>query len=96
MGIYRFVAILSVVALASCGQSPQEMGDTTLSKISPWHSLTETEINEAATAATNTFGEGIVFNRISLTEPDKTEARSWQVGDKAARGADIIWRRYYI
>ena len=92
MGINRALAGLSVAVLASCGQSSPETADTTPMAMSPWHSLTETEINEAAAAVSNTFGKGIVFNRISLTEPNKTKARAWQAGDKASRGADIVYR----
>ena len=56
MGIYRVLAVLSVVALTSCGQSTQEIGDNAATAMSPWHSLTESEINEAATAASDAFG----------------------------------------
>ncbi|MGB1335977.1 MAG: hypothetical protein ACPG8D_08665, partial [Luminiphilus sp.] len=92
MGIYRVLAVLSVVVLTSCGQSSQEIGDNAATAMSPWHSLTESEINEAATAASDAFGEGILFNRISLTEPNKNTARTWRVSDQAARGADIVYR----
>ena len=92
MGINRVLAVLSVVALVSCGQSSRETVDTTSTTMSPWHSLTEAEINEAAAAVSITFGEDIVFNRISLTEPNKAKARAWQASDKAARGADIVYR----
>ena len=70
MGINRVLAVLSVAVLASCGQSLQEADNNTPTTMSPWHSLTETEINEAAAAVSDAFGEGILFNRISLTEPD--------------------------
>ena len=92
MGINRVLAVLSVAVLASCGQSSRETGNNTPTTTSPWHSLTETEINEAAAAVSEAFGEGILFNRISLTEPDKNEARTWQAGDTATRGADIVYR----
>ena len=85
MGIYRVVAIVSFVVLASCGQNSQEAGSNAPTTLSPWHSLTETEINEAAAAVNDAFGEGVLFNRISLTEPDKNKARAWQTGDQAAR-----------
>ena len=92
MGTNRVLAVLSVAVLASCGQSSQEAGNNTPTTTSPWHSLTETEINEAAAAVSEAFGEGILFSRISLTEPDKNEARTWQAGDTATRGADIVYR----
>ena len=92
MGINRVLAVLSIAVLASCGLNSPETADTAPSAMSPWHSLTEREINEAADAASDAFGEGILFNRISLTEPNKTEARIWQAGDTAARGADIVYR----
>ena len=75
MEINRVLAVLSIVALVSCGQSSRETVDTTSTTMSPWHSLTATEISEAAAAANKALGEGIIFNRISLTEPDKTDAR---------------------
>ena len=92
MRIYRVVAIVSFMVLASCGQSSQQAANNAPTTKSPWHSLTETEINEAATAVNGAFGEDVLFNRISLTEPDKSKARAWQTGDQAARGADIVYR----
>ena len=92
MGIYRVVAIVSFVVLIGCDQSSQQAGNNAPTTTSPWHSLTETEINEAAAAVSDVFGEGILFNRISLTEPDKNKARAWQEGDSATRGADIVYR----
>ena len=92
MGINRVLAVLSIVALVSCGQSSRETVDTTSTTMSPWHSLTATEISEATAAANKVLGEGIIFNRISLTEPDKTDARGWRAGEKANRGADIVYR----
>ena len=59
MGINRVLAVLSVAVLASCGQSSRETGNNTPTTTSPWHSLTETEINEAAAAVSEAFGEGI-------------------------------------
>ena len=92
MRIYSVVAIVSFVVFTGCGQSSQQAGNNASAATSPWHSLTETEINEAAAAVNDAFGEGILFNRISLTEPDKNKARAWQAGDTATRGADIVYR----
>ena len=57
MGINR-VAVLSVAVLASCGQSSQEAGNNAPTTMSPWHSLTETEINEAAAAVNGCVWRG--------------------------------------
>jgi hypothetical protein len=61
MGINRVLTVLGVLALTSCGQSPQEMASNTPTTKSPWHSLTEKEINEAAAAASYAFGTVIVL-----------------------------------
>jgi Cu2+-containing amine oxidase len=89
MEMSRVLAVLSVAVLASCGQSSPETADTAPNAMSPWHSLTESEINEAVAAASDAFGEGILFNRISLTEPDKNKARAWRAGDQVTRGGII-------
>ena len=86
MKFYQLVVILNVLALASCSQS------TTPTTLSPWHSLTAAEINEASTAVSEAVGPGIIFNRISLTEPDKTHARSWEAGNSSPRSADVVYR----
>ena len=62
MRIYSVVAIVSFVVFTGCGQSSQQAGNNASATTSPWHSLTETEINEAAAAVNDAFGEGILFN----------------------------------
>ena len=42
--------------------------------ISPWHSLTEVEVQEAAAAVMDSTDDTVFFSRFSLLEPDKEEA----------------------
>ena len=75
--------------MSACGGAESDVPPV---EKSPWQSLTEQEINEASRAVSESLGPGILFNRISLTEPDKNKARAWQEGDSATRGADIVYR----
>ena len=60
--------------------------------LSPWHGLTEEEINEAAAAVVQASSESPLFNRISLAEPKKSEALRWSPGTEALRAADVRFR----
>ena len=60
--------------------------------LSPWHGLTEEEINEAAAAVVQASSESPLFNRISLAEPKKSEALRWSPGTDALRAADVRFR----
>ena len=59
---------------------------------SPWHSLTSDEITEAVSALRASVGDEIMFNRVSLLEPVKSDALAWESGTTAGRGADLIYR----
>jgi hypothetical protein len=45
---------------------------------SPWDSLSATEIEQAAAAVKARHGNDVLFNRISLQQPLKRQALSWQ------------------
>ena len=60
--------------------------------ISPWHSLTETEIREVSAAVLASSDDPIIFNRISLLEPEKEQAILWTGTEPGRRGADILYR----
>ena len=60
--------------------------------ISPWHSLTETEIHEASASVLASSDDAIIFNRISLLEPEKEQAILWTGTEPGRRGADILYR----
>ena len=60
--------------------------------ISPWHSLTETEIREASASVLASSDDPIIFNRISLLEPEKEQAILWTGTEPGRRGADILYR----
>ena len=85
--------------LASCAQpSNQSSGKNESSEamaakeLSPWHSLTSDEITEAVSALRASVGDEIMFNRVSLLEPVKSDALAWKSGATAGRGADLIYR----
>ena len=85
--------------LAGCAQpSNQSSGKNESSEamaakeLSPWHSLTSDEITEAVSALRASVGDEIMFNRVSLLEPVKSDALAWESGATAGRGADLIYR----
>lgn len=61
-------------------------------QLSPWHSLTAVEIEQASAAVKSRHGEQIIINRISLRQPDKADALAWVPDQTALRGADITFR----
>ena len=81
---------ISLTLLAAC--VPEKHQADLTSTLSPWHSLTAEEIREVAAAVTESVDGTLVFNRISLLEPDKSQALSWQTDTNAARGADVLYR----
>ena len=92
MGLYQRAVILTILVLAGCGQSSTQTQEISSVVLSPWHSLTAVEINEASAAVSSAFGSDVIFNRISLTEPDKERARSWKAGQSSPRSADVVYR----
>lgn len=92
MGLYQRAVILTILVLAGCGQSSTQTQEISSAVLSPWHSLTAVEINEASAAVSSAFGSDVIFNRISLTEPDKERARSWEAGQSSPRSADVVYR----
>lgn len=92
MGLYQRAVILTILVLAGCGQSSTQTQEIPSAVLSPWHSLTAVEINEASAAVSSAFGSDVIFNRISLTEPDKERARSWKAGQSSPRSADVVYR----
>ena len=92
MGLYQRAVILTILVLAGCGQSSTQTQEIPSAVLSPWHSLTAVEINEASAAVSSAFGSDVIFNRISLTEPDKERARSWKARQSSPRSADVVYR----
>ena len=92
MGLYQRAVILTILVLAGCGQSSTQTQEISSAVLSPWHSLTAVEINEASAAVSSAFGSDVIFNRISLTEPDKERARSWKARQSSPRSADVVYR----
>ncbi len=85
--------IIIILALAAYWLSGR--GEPTLTSatdLSPWDTLTAAEITTAAAAVRAQHGEDVRFNRISLRQPDKAVALSWQAGQPALRGAEIVFR----
>jgi primary-amine oxidase len=83
---------ISLTLLAACTPEKYQADLTDKSTLSPWHSLTAKEIREVAAAVTESVDGTLVFNRMSLLEPDKSQALSWQTDTNAARGADVLYR----
>ncbi len=83
---------ISVALLGACSGDQQNETSDAARAISPWHSLTEAEVREAATAVMDSTDDAIVFNRVSLLEPDKKQAITWQGTEPARRGADVLYR----
>ena len=70
----------------------EEQSGATLAQVSPWDSLSAEEIEEVATAIKQRHGDGVLFNRISLSQPEKVVALQWQPDQKAVRGAAVSFR----
>ncbi len=60
--------------------------------LSPWDSLSADEIEQAASAVKARHGDNTVFNRISLSQPQKSDALQWQSGQTPLRAATISFR----
>ncbi len=56
---------------------------------SPWDGLSGAEYERAAASIKAVHGEDVIFNRISLKQPEKQTALNWQEGGEAQRAAEI-------
>ena len=83
---------IAVTLLSACSGDQRNGPPVAAGPISPWHSLTEAEVQEVAAAVIASTADAIVFNRISLLEPDKEQAIAWQGTVPARRGADVLYR----
>ena len=61
-------------------------------ELSPWDSLTSDEISRASASIKERHGGDVVFSRISLRQPNKSEALAWKPGQVAGREAEITFR----
>ena len=61
-------------------------------ELSPWDSLTSDEVSRASASIKERHGEDVVFSRISLRQPNKSEALAWKPGQVAGREAEITFR----
>ncbi len=86
------ILILGLSMLAGCGNKQAADTISAGSELSPWHSLTADEIQEAADSVHSRQGDDIVISRMSLKPPDKQEAKSWKAGLVASRTAEIVYR----
>ena len=75
-------------------RSAENQGALTAQEVetSPWDSLTSDEISRASASVKERHGEDVVFSRISLRQPNKSEALAWTSGQVAAREAEITFR----
>ncbi|MDB2660667.1 hypothetical protein N9Z36_03810 [Luminiphilus sp.] len=92
MKILKTALFVSVGLLVACAEKSSERDETTDRLLSPWHSLTTDEVAQVTTAVTESVDAQVVFNRISLLEPHKQDALSWDEQSVAARGADVLYR----
>ncbi len=69
---------IAIALLGACSGDQRSETSGATGPISPWHSLTEAEVQEVATAVMGSTDDAVVFNRISLLEPDKEQAIAWQ------------------
>ena len=83
---------IAVTLLGACSGDQRNKTSSATGPISPWHSLTEAEVQEVAAAVMDSTDNAVVFNRISLLEPDKEQAITWQGAEPAQRGADVLYR----
>ena len=81
-----------VVMMGACSRDVTNETQIGQGDISPWHSLTEEEIREVAAAVIDSTDDAVIFNRISLLEPNKEQAIAWQGSAPAQRGADVLYR----
>ena len=72
---------VAVALLGACSGDQRNDRFMSTVPISPWYSLTEAEVQEAAAAVMDSTDDTVVFSRISLLEPDKEEAITWQGTD---------------
>ncbi|MBF2754464.1 MAG: hypothetical protein ISN29_04290 [Gammaproteobacteria bacterium AqS3] len=80
-------AVGLLLLLAGCSDMPR--GEI---ELTPWRSLTSDEIARAAEAVRSDAGEGVLlFNRISLAEPNKARALAWSPGETPERSAEIAY-----
>ena len=95
---YALVVVGLIVAVALFGGwesrdgGSQSSVNAAAAEASPWNSLNAQEIQSAATAVKQRHGRGVLFNRISLAQPDKTTALQWQSGQQAVRQAAVSFR----
>ena len=95
---YALVVVGLIVAVALFGGwesrdgGSQSSVNAAAAEASPWNSLSAQEIQSAATAVKQRHGRGVLFNRISLAQPDKTTALQWQSGQQAVRQAAVSFR----
>ena len=59
--------------------------------VSPWDGLTAQEYTKASGLLRAVHGETVLFTRISLRQPDKAQALSWQPGDDVQRDAEVTF-----
>ena len=83
---------VAVALLGACSGDKRNDRFIPTVPISPWHSLTEAEVKEAAAAVMDSTDDTVVFSRISLLEPHKEQAITRQGTDPARRGADVLYR----
>ena len=83
---------IALALLSACSKDLPTGAPGAPGSISPWHSLTETEIREVSAAVLASSDDPIIFNRISLLEPEKEQAILWTGSTPGRRGADILYR----
>ena len=65
---------VAVALLGACSGDQQNEPSSPAGPLSPWHSLTAAEVRKVTSAVISSTDDAVVFNRISLLEPDKKQA----------------------
>ncbi len=88
------LVIVGLVWVLSLSKNERRMADGVDIDIgvSPWDALSGAEIARAAKSVKAKYGDAVLFNRISLKQPDKQPALAWQAGTISVRAAEIAFQ----
>ncbi|MEG9861870.1 MAG: hypothetical protein V6Z81_05135 [Parvularculales bacterium] len=96
--LFYLALLIAVALIAAFGWtylSVEEKQKTLVAELpltaSPWDSLTGPEYASAAEVIKATYGEDVLFTRISLKQPEKQEALNWREGEPAGRAAEVTF-----
>lgn len=83
--------IVSLAWLLNQSIINQQASSDAAVELSPWDGLTPEEYRIAAALIKAAHGDGVVFTRISLRQPDKAQALAWRTGEVAQRDGEVTF-----